>query len=265
MGDRRGVGSSLMYLTDVARDQHDYTEARALLHESLVSAVDGGDHWTLVEALERCARLEAAEGQMSRAARLFGATEALLERLGGAVRVAERAEHERAVTALRTILRTEAFVAAWTEGRSMTLDQAIGYARSSEGSSSRDDMAPASDSTCGQASADPCVFLLTPRERQVTALVARGLTDPQIAAMLCIGTRTVETHVASSRASLPWRPALNSPSGQWSMGSSQSLTDLRQPTQPFRGTACGCGGRPGAEKSVRLFRTCTRPASTDRP
>ena len=38
--------------------------------------------------------------------------------------------------------------------------------------------------------------LLTPRERDVVALVAQGMTDPQIAEALIIGRRTAETHVA---------------------------------------------------------------------
>jgi non-specific serine/threonine protein kinase len=36
---------------------------------------------------------------------------------------------------------------------------------------------------------------LTPREREVAALVARGLTSRQIAAELGLAERTVETHV----------------------------------------------------------------------
>jgi non-specific serine/threonine protein kinase len=37
--------------------------------------------------------------------------------------------------------------------------------------------------------------VLTPREREVAALVARGLTNRQAAEQLLVGTRTIETHL----------------------------------------------------------------------
>jgi DNA-binding NarL/FixJ family response regulator len=43
---------------------------------------------------------------------------------------------------------------------------------------------------------------LTRREREVLALLQQRLTDPEIAQHLCIGTRTVESHVARILAKL---------------------------------------------------------------
>lgn len=46
---------------------------------------------------------------------------------------------------------------------------------------------------------------LTPREREVAALIARGYTDREVAEALRIGRRTAETHAANVRAKLGLR------------------------------------------------------------
>jgi DNA-binding NarL/FixJ family response regulator len=47
--------------------------------------------------------------------------------------------------------------------------------------------------------------VLTPREREVLALVAQGMTNAEIAAALVVGVETVRTHVASVLAKLQAR------------------------------------------------------------
>jgi DNA-binding NarL/FixJ family response regulator len=47
------------------------------------------------------------------------------------------------------------------------------------------------------AAADPSVGLLTPREGEVAALVAHGLTNRQIAGALVIAERTADVHVSN--------------------------------------------------------------------
>ena len=46
-------------------------------------------------------------------------------------------------------------------------------------------------------SADPDLDLLTPRERQVLRLIARGYSYKDIATELAISAKTVESHVSS--------------------------------------------------------------------
>jgi len=73
----------------------------------------------------------------------------------------------------------------------MTLEQAVEYALTlTEGAS-----APAAlaEQSAVNKPSDP----LTRREREVAALVARGLTDAQLAEALVIGRRTAEKHVAN--------------------------------------------------------------------
>ncbi len=67
-------------------------------------------------------------GHPERAARLFGAANALLERSGAVLDEVDQAEHARDVAATRAQLDEATYAAAWAEGRAMTLEHAIAYA-----------------------------------------------------------------------------------------------------------------------------------------
>ena len=70
-----------------------------------------------------------AEGPL-RAARVLGATEAAFERLGAFQQPADQPEMDRIVAVVRARCGgdTDAYRAAWAEGRRMTLEQAAAYA-----------------------------------------------------------------------------------------------------------------------------------------
>jgi DNA-binding NarL/FixJ family response regulator len=72
----------------------------------------------------------------------------------------------------------------------MSMDQAIDYALSEEKPTSPVSPAPE------RPSADEAPHL-TRREREVAALVARGVTSRQIAKELVLSERTVDNHVAN--------------------------------------------------------------------
>ena len=63
-----------------------------------------------------------------RAARLFGAAEALRKRLDAQIMEFQRQSHERGIFLLRAQLDETTLSSAWAEGRAMTLDQAAAYA-----------------------------------------------------------------------------------------------------------------------------------------
>jgi non-specific serine/threonine protein kinase len=141
-----------------------------------------------------------------RAARLWGAAEALLKAIEvtAYVYAPDRSHYQSQVTAARAQIDDDAaWETAWAEGRAMTPEQAVEYATSGEEPTPLTAPVPEKPPTSS----------LTRREREVAILVARELTNRQIASELTLSERTVETHVRNilsklglrSRAQLaPW-------------------------------------------------------------
>jgi hypothetical protein len=113
----------------VWHEQGDAGRAAALLAESLALPHKGGPSMcSVLQALEGVAGVAGAQGQPARAARLFGATDALRGALGIPVRPADRRRYDRDVSAVRAALGDETFAAAWAAGRALSLEQAIAEA-----------------------------------------------------------------------------------------------------------------------------------------
>ncbi len=66
-----------------------------------------------------------AVGEPERAARLLGAAETTLSRIGAYIETTDRPEFERINREVRALLDEATFQAAWAEGRKMTLEQAV--------------------------------------------------------------------------------------------------------------------------------------------
>ena len=69
-----------------------------------------------------------AATQPRRATRLLGAAAAAVEATGPRVHPANQADHERSLATARRLLGDAAFDAAWAQGRSLTLEQAVAEA-----------------------------------------------------------------------------------------------------------------------------------------
>jgi hypothetical protein len=79
-------------------------------------------------AAESSSGLETGQRGLVRAARLFGATEAIRERLAFPILSEERRSYEHGLATLRAHIDDDSLVAAWAEGQAMTLEQASAYA-----------------------------------------------------------------------------------------------------------------------------------------
>jgi predicted ATPase/DNA-binding SARP family transcriptional activator len=125
LGNPWEVIHALGALGHLARQQGDYAGCAAFYRESLAPRQERGDRFTIAQSLEDFAGLAARQGEHQRAARLLGAADALCARLGRSLPVAWPDEYRRTMASAREALGEEAFAAARSAGRVMSLQEAI--------------------------------------------------------------------------------------------------------------------------------------------
>jgi DNA-binding NarL/FixJ family response regulator len=181
----------------VAQADGDHERAKGLLQEGLKLSAASGEESNVAYCLQGLAISAASESRQARAARLWGAAEALLEKIEAAAYIyaPDRSVYQDQVCAARAQLDKEEWEAAWAKGRTMALEQVVEYALSEE----REEHEPPHDlfpvPEKQQPLADKPLERLTSREQEVALLVARGLSNRQIAQKLSISERTVENHI----------------------------------------------------------------------
>ena len=195
IGDYWILSLSLRNLGFAAFRQGDYDRAIVLFKESLAVLAGIGETFFTTRSLEYLAAVLAMRGDHERAARLFGAGEALREAIGAAVLPFYKDDYDRGVAVAQAQLGEEAFAAAWAQGRAMTPEQAREYALSREEKPAPGAPASATTTTLAQTSSYPAG--LSAREAEVLKLVARGLTNAQVAQELFISPHTVNRHLNS--------------------------------------------------------------------
>jgi len=173
----------------VALVQGDHERANALHLESLALSEELGDKRIAAESIEGLACVAGARGEDERAARLFGAARTLQEAVGYHHTPVEGVLREPYLAAVRSRLDGAVWQAAFAEGQAMTLEEAIKYGLASE------EVAASLSSTSEPPRGAQQSAALTYREEEIAALVARGLTNRQIASELTISEHTVATHV----------------------------------------------------------------------
>jgi predicted ATPase/class 3 adenylate cyclase len=140
LGNRRGTIALINCLAEAILAQGDLEHTITLFLESLNLALDLNSQQGIAWGLSGLAGAAAAAGQVERAARLWGADEALREVAALPIWPDVQPIYDRAVAAARAQCDEQTFAAAWAAGRAMPLEQAIAYALESQTSKPRLDL-----------------------------------------------------------------------------------------------------------------------------
>ena len=128
MGDRRLVNSCHSELAHTLRRHGDLDEAFSLYRKTILGWQELGHRAAVARELECFAFIAGAQGKLERAARLFGAAEALREVCGTPMTPMERVEYDQALSNLSAQMNEAAYASAWAGGRAMTTEKVIAYA-----------------------------------------------------------------------------------------------------------------------------------------
>jgi predicted ATPase/DNA-binding CsgD family transcriptional regulator len=235
-GDAWGAASALTQGGALALAAGEHAHAEALLAESVRLSIESGEralvfaHATaaLAQALTAQGKLEAARSRLREGDDTIRGTENppgdsfMLEAAAGwlasagmlpaaveawAAADAYRTDHRwpvipeeqrtrrRSWAATREALGTVGFETRWATGRSRDVQEALDVAMVAVEAADLQDLPAPTPERRGR-------FHLTPREQEVLALVASGMSDGEIAASLVISKKTASVHVANIKAKL---------------------------------------------------------------
>jgi predicted ATPase/DNA-binding CsgD family transcriptional regulator len=174
---------ALWELSIITWQQGDLGRATELAMESLRTHRDFGDAVGTAQCLETLAWIAESQALYERAARLLGSADALWRDIDASLFTHMAGYHERCEKETQRVLGMRSFSAIHYLGANALVSENVAYAlgeQVEEAYSVRDGTADAQ---------------LTNREVQIAALVARGLSNKEIAAQLVISQRTAEGHV----------------------------------------------------------------------
>jgi predicted ATPase len=130
LGYKPGIVRALFNLARIAADRAEWVQVFQLCDESLILIQDLGTRRGLPDCLELVAEVAHARGQSAAAAQLVGASEAL--RQAGSIAPVAPVARERRPRLLRAIhssIPKDSFSEAWQRGESMSVPEAIAFAR----------------------------------------------------------------------------------------------------------------------------------------
>ncbi len=181
LDDRFWINACLVFLGYIDCEEGDYASALSRFAEMNETVPVIRFPWGATYMLDGYARLAAAQGQAARALRLGGATDMLRQIYGVSIGPRSEALFRRSLRPAWQALGEKEGMAAWEEGRSTSLEEAVALALEGPGTT------PGS----------PSGTVLSVREVEVLSCVAGGLTDVQVAERLYLSRHTVGHHLSS--------------------------------------------------------------------
>jgi DNA-binding CsgD family transcriptional regulator len=188
-GDREMIARSLMHLGLHHNPLANPSTAKPFFVESLTLSYGMNDRIGL--ALRCLGLVAVVEKDLVRAARLYGAAEALLDPYGMSLTadsVLDRTMLGRSIVTVLLGLGREVFGAAWAEGREMQAELVLEYALGRT-------VLPDPMTSGSRPRALAAASVLSTRELHVAELVAQGLSNREIGRTLVISERTVDAHL----------------------------------------------------------------------
>ncbi|HLZ30711.1 MAG TPA: tetratricopeptide repeat protein [Chloroflexota bacterium] len=189
LGDSTGVLWSLRQLGLCELDRGQPDQARHWLAAALILARDTGDRAGVARSLDGLGDA-LATSDPGRAVRLAAAAAALWQSMDALPNPSERNRLDRWIQVAQRSLGDRAFAAEWSLGQRLRLDQVV-----AEALRGGVDRAPPPPPAAESPSAEQLLSPLTPRERDVVRLVARGAPAREIAETLVISRGTVRSHI----------------------------------------------------------------------
>ena len=130
LGSNRNVVMIKSDLAHILRYEGKNTEALATYQETIKDWQRMGHRAAVAHQIESLAFIAKAMEQTERAVRLFGSAEALRQKIEIDMTTQEREEYDKEVADLKANIDEQEFNSLWSEGRSMTMEQAIELALS---------------------------------------------------------------------------------------------------------------------------------------
>lgn len=124
-GNAEATACSCYHLGQLARTDGDLVTAASLHHEALALRDDLGDRVGVADSLEALAGLALARGSDDKAARLFGAAEALRQATGCAQSRLATTSYETDVATLHERMEGDRLDSVWAEGRALPVQEVI--------------------------------------------------------------------------------------------------------------------------------------------